>query len=131
MDRKINVWDLSIVNEKPTPMYSLTHSETVSSIKWRPQRKTQITACSQQLDAQLYVWDFKRPYVPYASFDMLTNKVKNFLWRNNPNTLIASTRQLLYNTCIQDAVRPAENSTLVTVQMDKYGSVAFACGVEG
>ncbi len=84
--QKNKVWDISKIrnadknteNVKPlAPMFSLTHSETVQSIKWRPKRKTQITACSTQLDAHLYVWDFKRPYVPYASFDFLTNKVKS------------------------------------------------------
>lgn len=30
---------------------------------------------------------------------------------------------------ISDAIRPADNSTLVTIQMDKHGSVVFAVGV--
>jgi WD40 repeat protein len=81
LDKAIKVWDLSpIVSERPSslsPLYMLSHSEQVSSIKWRPNRKTQITACSTATDAHLYVWDFKRPYVPYASFDSLTNKVKS------------------------------------------------------
>lgn len=136
----------------PKPMFSLTHSETVQSIKWRPKRKSQVTACSSQYDAHLYVWDFKRPYVPYLSFDFLTNKVKSeqlvlyfwiwlwiyfwlifcrkdFMWRNTPNHLIASTKQMLYNVHISDASKPKENS--VTVQIDKYGSLAYSIGVEG
>ena len=70
-----------------------------------------------------------RPYVPYASFDQLTNKVHNFLWRNSPKVIIASTREYLYNMNISDAIRPADYSTLVTIQMDKHGSVVFAVGV--
>ncbi len=31
---------------------------------------------------------------------------------------------------MSDAVHPADHSTLVTVQIDKTGSVAFAVGVE-
>jgi hypothetical protein len=69
------VWDLSL--DKLNAIHTVTHSENVASIKWRPKRRTQITACSNSFDAHLYVWDLKRPYVPYASFDMVTNKVQS------------------------------------------------------
>lgn len=42
---------------------------------------------------------------------------------------MASTRLQLYNTYISEAIRPTEHSTLVSVNIDKYGSVAFAVGV--
>jgi WD40 repeat protein len=79
LDKAIKVWDLSpsFSNERPSALFTLNHSEPVSIVKWRPNRKMQITACSTATDAHLYVWDFKRPYVPYASFDSLTNKVKS------------------------------------------------------
>jgi hypothetical protein len=70
-----------------------------------------------------------RPYVPYASFDQVTNKVTNFLWRNSPKVLVASTKETIHNLNISDAIRPADYSTLVTIQMDKHGSVVFAVGV--
>lgn len=110
---------------------TLTHSESVTSIKWRPNRPRQITACSSNgFDAHLYVWDLIRPYVPYYSFDKLLNKVQNFMWKaNSPNTLIAATRDTIIQTTILDAIRPADYSSLIAVQMDKHGSVAFAVGV--
>ncbi len=43
--------------------------------------------------------------------------------------MIASTRKVLYSTHISEAVKPTENA--ITIQMDKYGSVAFSVGVEG
>ena len=70
-----------------------------------------------------------RPYVPFASFDSLTNKVQGFAWRS-PKILIASSRQNLYNTSISSAMRPADYSTLVAVEIDKTGTVAFAVGVD-
>lgn len=56
------------------------------------------------------------------------------MWRNGPQCIIASTRiqnnrSKLYNTYISEALRPADHSTLVTVEMDNYGSIAFAVGV--
>lgn len=68
--------------------------------------------------------------MPYFSFDKLINKVQNFMWKaNSPNTLIAATREQICQTTVLDAIRPADYSALVTVQMDKHGSVAFAVGV--
>ena len=114
----------------------------------------QIGACLGGFDPHLYVWDLMRPYVPYASFDSIPNKVqsnffyfifrknyiqieiksKDFSWRNDPKCLIVSTRvqnrSKLYNTYISEALRPIDHSTLVTVEMDKYGSIAFALGNE-
>ncbi len=60
-------------------IYTLTHSESVASIKWRPKRRMQITAFSVTTGfaAHLYVWDLMRPYVPYASFDSVTYKVQS------------------------------------------------------
>jgi hypothetical protein len=64
-------------------------------------------------------------------FILLFLRMKDFAWRNNPKTLIASTMKNLYHMTMSDAVRPAESSSLVAVQIDKFGSVAFAVGVEG
>ena len=64
------------------------------------------------------------------SFERLTNKVQNFMWKpGNPKVLFASTRDSIWQYHIDDAIRPADYATLITVQMDKRGSVAFAVGV--
>ena len=62
------IWDL---NTTPlTPKYTLMHSDSIATIKWRPKRHTQIAACTHTVaHAHLYIWDLVRPYVPYASFD--------------------------------------------------------------
>jgi WD repeat-containing protein 24 len=80
---KIFIWDTG--NDKKgknsntvTCIHSVTHPESVFSLKWRPTKEMEITACST--DAHLYVWDLNRPFVPYCSFDLLTNKVKSKLF---------------------------------------------------
>jgi WD40 repeat protein len=97
-DRQICIFDVN--SDQNNAVETLTHSESVTSIKWRPNRARQITACSTGVFAHLYVWDLNRPYVPYASFDLLTNKVQNFMWRNTPKVIIASTREHIYNVVI-------------------------------
>ena len=65
-DKQISVLDISdkiLKEDKHTPR-TLTHSESVISIKWRLKRPKQITACSSNgFDSHLYVWDLVRPYV--------------------------------------------------------------------
>jgi hypothetical protein len=57
-------------------------------------------------------------------------KKQDFVWRNSPEIIIASTRTHLYNTFISDAIHPADTSTLVAIQMDNRGSMAFAAGID-
>jgi len=52
------------------------------------------------------------------------------MWKPaNPKVIFASTRDSIWQYHIDDAIRPADNATLVSVQMDKQGSLAFAVGV--
>lgn len=55
------------------------------------------------------------------------------MWRNGPNSIVASARKpttfKLVNLFMSDAMRPADHSKLVTVEIDNSGSVAFAVGV--
>ena len=55
---------------------------------------------------------------------------KDFVWRNSPEIIIASTRTHLYNTFISEAIHPADHSTLVAIQIDNRGSMAFAAGID-
>ncbi len=40
--------------------------------------------------------------------------------------MIATAKEYIFNLSIDDALRPADHSTLVAINIDKYGSVAFA-----
>lgn len=55
--------------------------------------------------------------------------LSDFAWRNS-RVLVASSKSYLINTNISEAIRPADHSTLITVEIDKHGSVAFAVSVE-
>ena len=42
---------------------------SVGRVKWRPQRKDYLSSSSLVVDSAIHVWDIKRPFVPFASFD--------------------------------------------------------------
>lgn len=58
-------------------------------------------------------------------------KFKDFVWRDNPNVLIAASKTQLHNRTMNDAVRPGEKASLVSVEMNKCGSLAFTKAIEG
>lgn len=73
---------MDISNDKVNVRYYLTNPESISNIKWRPNRRMQIGACMSGTNYHLkylYVWDLTRPYVPYASFDSVINKANSNL----------------------------------------------------
>ena len=53
----------------------------------------------------------------------------DFAWRSS-KVLVTASRSNLINTNISKAIRPADQSTLITVEIDQRGSVAFAVSVE-
>jgi hypothetical protein len=52
----------------------------------------------------------------------------DFMWRNNPKSIVASIKQTLVNLFMSDATRPADHSKLITVEMNNNGALAFAVG---
>lgn len=59
-------------------------------LEWRPNRQDQFATCSVTPDQLVYVWDSRRPYVPFATFDG-HHKLVDVQWRRgDEHTLIAS-----------------------------------------
>ena len=59
-------------------------------LEWRPNREDQFATCSVTPDQLVYVWDVRRPYVPFATFDG-HHKVVDLQWRkNDEHTLIVA-----------------------------------------
>lgn len=53
----------------------------------------------------------------------------DFMWKgNNPRVIVASGQNNLYCTHMSSAIRPADHSTPVAIDLNKSGSIAFAAG---
>ncbi len=50
----------------------------VGRVRWRPQRRDYLGSSSLVVDFNINVWDVKRPYVPFATFD--EHKVLAFMF---------------------------------------------------
>lgn len=48
---------------------SVSTIASVARIKWRPERTYHIASCSLLIDFSVNIWDIRRPFIPFASFE--------------------------------------------------------------
>jgi len=69
-DRYIRVWDWS--KTTPEPCFAVEMWAPVMRVSWCPEDGTSIwhvASCMASSDYNIHVWDIRRPYLPYASFN--------------------------------------------------------------
>ena len=62
------IWDTTLDSVVQTNLIPTISS--VANVKWRPQKKHQLTTVSMMLDFLINVWDLRRPFVPFAQFEV-------------------------------------------------------------
>lgn len=88
----LQVWDLS---GKPSCDYTIHTIASVGRIKWRPQKKYHIASCALVVDCSINVWDIRRPYIPFASFNEHKDVPTGVAWRGNPQSFLSTSRVIL------------------------------------
>lgn len=127
-DKTIKVWDLTNPS-KHKLAYSVHTIAPVSKLKWRPGYEMHIGSCSLVVDYSVYVWDIKRPYVPYAIFGTRKDVVTTgFAWRNDPFVFISSCKDgTVYQHRFEtDAYYPAEHYPPIGLDINPAGDIAFS-----
>ncbi|KAH0951196.1 hypothetical protein HN011_008154 [Eciton burchellii] len=124
-DKTIKVWDLA---GKPSCDYIIHTIASVGRIKWRPQKKYHIASCALVVDCNINVWDIRRPYIPFASFNEHKDVPTGVAWRGNPQSFLSTSRDCtLYHHVFEDATRPASKANPQSIALDLKGDVAYAC----
>ncbi|XP_072755687.1 GATOR2 complex protein WDR24 [Anoplolepis gracilipes] len=127
-DKTIKVWDLS---GKPSCDYAIHTIASVGRIKWRPQKKYHIASCALVVDCSINVWDIRRPYIPFASFNEHKDVPTGVAWRGNPQSFLSTSRDCtLYHHIFDDAIRPASKANPQSVALGLKGEVTYACKVK-
>ena len=88
-DRTIKVWDLT---GKPSCEHTIHTIASIGRIKWRPQRKYHIASCALVVDFGINVWDIRRPYVPFATFNEHKDVATGIAWRGDPQSFLSTSR---------------------------------------
>ncbi|CAD6208442.1 GSCOCG00003454001-RA-CDS [Cotesia congregata] len=123
-DKTIKIWDLT---QKPTCEYTIHTIASVGRVKWRPQRKYHIASCALVVDSSINVWDIRRPYIPFASFNEHKDVTTGIAWRGDPHSFISTSRDCtLYHHAFQEASRPANQANPQGLDINPYCEVGFA-----
>ncbi|UXI18339.1 hypothetical protein NH340_JMT04282 [Sarcoptes scabiei] len=126
-DKTIKIWDLSNRN-KVIQIHNVHTITPVSKLKWRPEKNYHIGSCSLVVDFSVYVWDIKRPYVPFAIFGTRKDVTTGFSWKNNPFTFISSCKDgtIYQHRFENDAYYPAEHYPPNGIDINPFGDIAFS-----
>lgn len=124
-DKMIKVWDL---NKQPAQLaYCVQTIASVGRIKWRPQRRFHIASCSLLLDHSINVWDIRRPYIPFASFDEHKDVATCLIWKDEPHTFLSTGKDsMLIQHIFNDAKRPADSVIPSGIDISIHGDICCA-----
>lgn len=125
-DKLIKVWNMS--NAKPQLEYTIYTIAVVGRVRWRPDRKFQIASCSLVVDYSIYIWDVRRPFIPYASFNEHTNVTTDIAFKGVPDTLISTSQDsTIYKHVTKDAQHPALAANPQSTTISPRGEILYVC----
>lgn len=120
--------DMQDSGKSPTLQHVIPTIAHMGVIAWRPQRETYIAGTALTNDFSVNVWDLRRPYIPFASFEKHVKVVTTLMWRMDPHILMTGSQDgCLTHFTFQDAKRPADQVNPVGLDIGCYGDVAQAC----
>ncbi|GAA50539.1 WD repeat-containing protein 24, partial [Clonorchis sinensis] len=132
VDHLIKVWNFSQLPSGQSacpPVVYTVRTSNVSRVRWRPGVPTQlVSSCNQTFDLSAYLWDLKRPYLPYAAFEEHKSIVTSISWCPAETDYFYTVGRdgLLIRHCVADGVRPAESASPVALAFSPRGNLAHA-----
>ncbi|XP_071975805.1 GATOR2 complex protein WDR24 [Engystomops pustulosus] len=126
-DKMVKVWDMNTNRAKE--IYCVQTIASVARVKWRPERKYHLATCSMMVDHNIYVWDVRRPYIPFATFEEHKDVTTGIIWRHSHDPyfmLSGSKDSTLYQHIFRDARRPIDRANPEGLCYGLLGDLAFA-----
>lgn len=87
-----------------------------------------IASCALVVDYSIHVWDIRRPFIPFASFNDHTNITTGISWKGNDACCLLSTSKdsTIYKHAFKDASRPALKANAQGASLGRKGDISFA-----
>lgn len=125
-DKLIKVWNMA--STKPSLEYTIHTIAVVGRVRWRPDRKFHIASCSLVVDYSVYIWDVRRPFIPYASFNEHTNVTTDICFKGVPDVLLSTSKDsTIYKHSTKDAQHPAQAANPQSGSINYRGDLLFVC----
>lgn len=124
-DKQIKIWNM---DGKASLEHTIHTIAVVGRVKWRPDRTYHIASCALVVDYSIHVWDIRRPYIPFASFNDHTNVTTGIAWKGDNSQLLLSTSKdsSIYRHAFKDASRPALKANAQGASLGHRGDISFA-----
>uniref|UniRef100_A0A3B3UYQ3 GATOR2 complex protein WDR24 n=1 Tax=Poecilia latipinna TaxID=48699 RepID=A0A3B3UYQ3_9TELE len=126
-DKMVKVWDMTTNRAKE--IYCVQTIASVARVKWRPEKKFHLATCSMMVDHNIYVWDIRRPFIPFATFEEHKDVTTGIVWRHqhDPHYLLSGSKDsTLYQHMFKDATRPVDKANPEGLCFGLMGDLAFA-----
>lgn len=123
-DKQIKVWNME---HRSTLEHTIHTIAVVGRVKWRPERMYHIASCALVVDYSIYVWDVRRPYIPYASFNEHTNVTTGISWKADPHVLLSTSKDsTIFKHAFKDAQRPNDHANPQGATNNYKGDLMFS-----
>eukprot|EP00117_Sycon_ciliatum_P006615 scpid23107/ scgid10081/ WD repeat-containing protein 24 len=132
-DKVIKVWDMRDRHSHlpPQEIHALHTIASVARIKWRPDNPYELASCALLLDFNIHVWDIRRPYIPFASFQEHKDVATGIVWQKEASYLVSGAKDnFLYLHHLDDAHRPTESAPPLGLALGCRGHVSLAVSDE-
>lgn len=115
-------------NSKPSLFHSIYTIAVVGRVRWRPERKFHIASCALVVDYSIYIWDIRRPFIPYASFSEHTNVTTDIAFKGVSDCLISTSKDsTIYKHNTKNAHHIAQTSNPQSTSINLRGEILFVC----
>ncbi|VDM50764.1 unnamed protein product [Toxocara canis] len=129
-DRFIRIWNWSDRTDGSTDasIYSVETLAPLALIRWRPQHKYQLASCAFVGDTNIYVWDIRRPFIPFASFDDHRSVCCDMLWKDGiaDSFVAASSDGVIMIHRFENAHQPLAHANDIAVDVSPSGEIIIA-----
>lgn len=115
-------------NSKPTLEHTIYTIAVVGRVRWRPERKFHIASCALVVDYSIYIWDIRRPFIPYASFNQHTNVTTDIAFKGVPDCLISTSKDsTIYKHNTKNGQHIAQTANPQSTSINLKGEILFVC----
>ena len=113
---------------KPTLEYTIHTIAVVGRVKWRPDEMYHIASCALVVDYSIYIWDVRRPYIPFASFNDHTNVTTGIGWKGTDSNILLSTSKdsTIFKHAFKDAARPSSRANPQCANINYKGDLLYS-----
>ncbi|XP_013119356.2 GATOR complex protein WDR24 [Stomoxys calcitrans] len=124
-DKQIKVWNM---DGKASLDHTIHTIAVVGRVKWRPEKTYHIASCALVVDYSIHIWDIRRPFIPFASFNDHTNVTTGIAWKGSDTNCLLSTSKdsTIYKHAFKDASRPALKANAQGASLGRKGDISFA-----